>query len=123
MIQEAKSFKMHDPLSKQIIARRDMVFEENKRWECGAATEEIKTPTVLRDEDSCLEENKDINDAEEEHVNEAEREQGRKNVTGSYFSENGDAENDLLSPIKGRIRRAPCYLEEYITGEGLLESD
>jgi hypothetical protein len=43
---ESKAYRLFDPVSKEIIVSRDVVFEENKGWNWNMSREEI-TSDVL----------------------------------------------------------------------------
>nr|DAD19456.1 TPA_asm: hypothetical protein HUJ06_020919 [Nelumbo nucifera] len=103
--QESKAYRMYDPVSKKIIISRDMVFEEDKN--CAGLE--------WGDEDGSQE-----HDAE--HVHE-EEEQVVDGATGSSSSSNEEAENNPSSPVQGRVRRAPTWMEDYVSGEGLSKEE
>lgn len=120
MAHESLAYKMYDPMSKKITVSRDVVFEEDKKWDWGATKDGTTVPALeWSDEDSLQEET--INEVDGN--DDAESEQAEDNATGSDFSANEEGENHLSSPVQGRIRRRPAHLQEYVSGEGLSESD
>ena len=49
--EESKAYRLYDLVSKKIVVRRDVIFEENKCWNWGKSNEEAKLDT-LKWEDS-----------------------------------------------------------------------
>lgn len=40
--EESKAYRLYNPISKKIIIRRDVVFEEGEHWDWGRSVKEIK---------------------------------------------------------------------------------
>ena len=44
-------------------------------------------------------------------------------ATGSSLSSSEEAEHNPPSPVQGRVRRAPTWMEDYVSGEELSEQE
>lgn len=40
--EESKAYRLYDPVSKKIVVSRDVVFDENERWDWKKSAEEMK---------------------------------------------------------------------------------
>jgi len=138
---ESKAYRLYDPAAKRVIISRDVVFEENESWNWMQSTDEVKND-VFTWEDSDDGEISDYDDEEDsnnEHVDEAgpdTEELGRDNEhveeTGQGTEELG-GEDDSAGPHTGeierediagsgeRVRRAPRWMEDYVSGDGIPE--
>lgn len=126
--QESKAYRMYDPVSKKVVVSRDVVFEEDKKWDWGDSTKEVEIPTfVWGDEDSLHDE--PINEEAEEQVEEEEQQDEDatneenehlvgNNASNPQVSSNEEVENTSSSPprVQGRDRRPPAYFEDYVSG-------
>lgn len=125
----SKAYRMYDPVSKKVIVSRDMVFEEDKKWEWDKLVEEANNMVLT------------WGDVEKQQGNEkgsvrAEEEQNEDdaNDSGLTLSEEADyngygsmsieaTAHSPPSPIQGRERKAPFWMEDYVSGEGLSEAE
>lgn len=128
---ESKAYRLFDPISKKIIVSRDVVFEENECWDWGRTEEEMRLD-VLEWGDSEDEEDRGEDEELEAEVNEEEEDGGvsSNGGTGSRSNSNGtnspsSESNEESSPSsdEGRVRNAPPWMQDYVTGEGLSEEE
>nr|DAD19628.1 TPA_asm: hypothetical protein HUJ06_021091 [Nelumbo nucifera] len=120
--EESKGYRLYDPVAKRVVTSRDVVFEENRQWEWDTSYEE----QVLVD----LEWGDDKNDTDDEH--EAE---GDENLEAASEEAVGDenhvAKRVVSNPVntgrsdvrERRVRQAPIWMEDYVSGEGLSEEE
>lgn len=109
---------MFNPVSKKIIVSRDVSFEEDKGWNWGRNVEEVKHDILVCEgnndsEDSTFE-------SEEEVVEDTETPADTVQEVETMTSTSSDSSNeDPPVHAEGRIRKAPNYLQDYESGEGL----
>ncbi|KAJ9547861.1 LOW QUALITY PROTEIN: hypothetical protein OSB04_020404 [Centaurea solstitialis] len=117
--EESKGYKMFEPETKAIIINIDVVFEEAEIWDWGRTQEEVKNDIL------------DWGDVDEEIY---ESSDGESEDESSYQEGDGSTSNTLsdigtssgtTSPTvpERRATRAPAYLHDYISGEGLSEDE
>lgn len=106
---ESKGYRLYDPVSKQIVISRDVIFEEEKTWNWDASYEEqIQLHLEWGDEE---------HSSEEEENEETE---GSEEIVPT--SRNLDVpETSHAREI--RNRRAPVWMADYFTGDGLNDED
>lgn len=107
-IEETKAYRMYDPDSKRIIISRNVIFEEEEKWEWGKSSEEAPINNLKW---------------EEEGKQDEEKQEGDKNV--SYNLDNSDppTPTNLTSPDQGRKRNEPTRIKDYVSGEGLSDEE
>ena len=113
---ESKAYIMYNPVSKKIIISRDVVFEEEKKWDWGTIVEGAECVGLECGDANVLEENAAERVCEEEE--QFEEEQVEDDDTSSSLDE-----DDYMSPVQGRIRKKPTCMEDYTSGEGLSEEE
>jgi len=107
---ESKAFKMFDPVEKKFHINRDVIFEEDKKWnweDVGYSSEESIE----------LEWENDYEDVEN-----AEEAEEAEEYTDDVPSLNNPATGETISTT-GRVRKPPILYADYITGEGLLDTE
>lgn len=107
------------PFHTKIIISRDVVFEEDQKWRWDDSYKQA----ILAD----LEWEEDEETSTEEETNGEESEVDRNmEENGSNDSESlieGDASDVDNSPPAGRTRRAPAWMRDYETGQGLFDEE
>lgn len=128
--EESKGYKMINPFTKKITISRDVIFEENEGWDWESTKEETRD---ILDWGEAYEENfnQDEESEEEEEANLDEGGTIDENVTSgdattSSSSDTADENTtygiDAATPLV-RERKAPAYLDDYTSGEGLSEDE
>lgn len=114
--EESKGYKMINPTTKKVIISRDVVFEEEESWDWGRTEEEARNDILDWGEAS----------DEEAYASSDESEDG------DSHQEEGESADGLSSISSGattptlpekRVTRAPPYLQDYTSGEGLSEEE
>lgn len=113
--EESKAYRLYDPTAKRVIVSRDVVFEENESWNWRRSDKDVRSD-VFTWVDSDDEEISDY-DEEEEEEGEDEEEQVEEADSGT---EELEGENDAATPEE-RVRRAPRWMEDYVSGAGLFD--
>ncbi|OIW17186.1 hypothetical protein TanjilG_18141 [Lupinus angustifolius] len=108
--EESKAYRLYDLASKGIVVSRDVVFEENLSWNWGRKIEVVKLD-VLEWGDENEQNEFDIGNEEENGEHDEE--------DGATLSSSESLGQSPPSSNKGRSRRPPVWMEDYITGEGL----
>jgi len=106
---ESKAFKMFDPVEKKVHISRDVIFEEDKKWnweDVGYSGEESIELEWENDHE-------DVENAEE--AKEAEE------YTDNVPSPNNPPTGETIATT-GRVRKPPIWYADYITGEGLSDT-
>lgn len=120
---ESKVYRLYDPLTKKIIISRDVVFEEDECWDWGNNKEDCRLDVLEWNDDSHVHEPADNNGHDDGHDT---------TDSGEAFSSLNDSEDNTPSGLdddsspslnQGRERRAPGWMDDYETGEGLGLSD
>ena len=103
---ESKAYRLYDPITKKIVISRDVIFEEEKSWDCDKNYEE-QVVAVLEWGDNTTINNEDENDTEDVAV----------------ISPNPIDEESAPSSNQGRVRRPQVWMIDYEMGEGLFKED
>lgn len=107
--EESKAYRLYDPISKTVVTSRDVIFEEEEKWDWSA--DEKGLSDVL---DWGEEEDQNREDAAEEIEEEVE------------IEEHLNVEN-LNSPQpeirEQRERRAPIWMQDYESGERISDGE
>lgn len=106
--EESKAYRLYDPVSNKVVVSRDVIFEENEGWNWGRGIEEAKIDLLKWEENN-------IDESGEEAEEEAEQERVEES------SEEGEINTQLGS--RGRNRREPVLMKDYVTREGLSEEE
>lgn len=115
MSEESKAYRLYDPVSKKIIVSRDVFFEENECWDWGRSNEEARLD-ILEWGDS-NEEGSELNQSEAESEEEmAATEEGGEVSLSSSESSGENSPTSAESSPEGRNRRAPFWMEDYVSG-------
>lgn len=140
---ESNAWRLYDPVSKKILISKDVVFEEEEEWDWGRTEEEIKQDTLEwedkdesdgdGDDDQNNEENggtsSDNSDSNLHDGMYEDNSESNTNSLGSSLTEsppnepNPDTHGELTEGRSVRGRRAPSWMADYETGEGLFEDD
>lgn len=109
--EESKAYRLYNPISKRIIISRDVIFEEEEQWNWERSFEDDRR-FDLEWEDGNGEEVEDSDDGSEE-----------ENVASSVRDEfsDGNEEDEVAPPMTPRVRRAPAYLNDFVSGDGLSD--
>ncbi|RDX76067.1 hypothetical protein CR513_43981, partial [Mucuna pruriens] len=118
-ILELKAYRLYDPFSQKTIVIRDVVFEENKSWDCDKIHKEVILVDMNWDDNKkesdkhCDEVENSINDDSEE-----------RDLNEEHSSNASESKN--LSPkyhLDERTRQPPTWLQDYVSGKDLLEEE
>lgn len=135
--EESKGYRLYDPKTKKIIISRDVVFEETKSWNWEEDQNHHHSDSELtwNDDDATWEEseddeNRDGEEAEQSMEVPGELEQPVE-IAGEVVGEleqhveiAGEGQNDQTVRVRvERNRRAPHYLNDYITGNESEEKE
>lgn len=122
---ESKAYRLFDPVARKIIVSRDVSFEEDKGWNWGRTAEEVKHDVLIWEGSNDSEDASSEN--EEEAVVEGTETAGVTDqdaeATTSTSSDSSNEDASVHATAEGRSRRAPNYLQDYETGEGLSEDE
>lgn len=112
---ESKAYRLFDPTTNKICTSRDVVFEENIGWDWKRSKEEVISD-VLEWGDT-----RNYEDSEEDDEAEPERE----NNISTTSRENSTSSSEESSPnsLMERHRKAPIWMSDYVSGEGLSEEE
>ncbi|KAK9928322.1 hypothetical protein M0R45_025465 [Rubus argutus] len=118
--EKSKGYKMYDPVGDKVIISRDVVFEEDRMcdWDTNYEKDqlmELEWGDIDEQEAAEIEGEGGVGDVnvQEEEV---EREINEADVVAPAREEN-------LVVREGRIRRAPIWTVDYVSGEGLSEEE
>lgn len=102
---ESKAFKMFDPVEKRIHISRDVIFEEDKKWNWEAVGYSGEESIELEWENNY------------ESVEEAEE---TEEYTDDVPSPNNPSTGETITTTS-RVRKPPIWSADYTTGEGLSD--
>lgn len=120
--EESKAYRLYDPTAKKVIVSRDVVFEEDESWNWGRNDKDVRCD-VFTWVDSDDGEISDYNEKEEESEDEEEHVEGVGPGTEELAdpgTEELAGEDDVATPGE-RVRRAPRWMEDYVSGAGLSD--
>lgn len=113
--EESKGYRLYDPVSKKIVISRDVVFEEDKKWNWDESYQE---QTLLD-----LEWGDEKEHGEDEPEGDAELDAEESSVEDvPVVLRRPDVENPEPSNAV-RTRRPPVWMGDYFSGEGLSDED
>lgn len=121
--EESKAYMLYDPISKKIVISRDIVCAEDEKWDWRRSAQEMKDDVLECGDDNEIE-NDENDDVEAEEEGEDEEGEQAGNINNS--SQNELSEEELPSPpspIQGRNRRQPVWMNDYMTGAGLSDGE
>jgi hypothetical protein len=109
--EESKAYRLYNPISKRIIISQDVIFKEEEQWNWERSFEDDRR-FDLEWEDGNGEEVEDFDDGSEE-----------ENVASQVRDESSDdnEEDEADPPMTPRVRRAPTYLNDFVSGDGLSD--
>lgn len=106
--EESKGYRLFDPIAKKVVVSRDVIFEEEKKWDW----DEKQTVPDLEWDDG--EDKERVSENENEEImNEEVREIG----------DGSDGEERMTEMIQPRERRPPGWMDDYASGEGLSDDE
>lgn len=114
---ESKAYKLFDPITKKITISKDVKFEENACWKWEQSKGEAQSD-VLDWEDKNSDANKELELEEDSDSNTS----NTISQTGGNSSATSSGGSEPNSPTC-RSRRAPTWMSEYTTREGLSEEE
>ncbi|RVW84289.1 Retrovirus-related Pol polyprotein from transposon TNT 1-94 [Vitis vinifera] len=127
---ESKGYKLYDPVAKKVVTSIDIVFEEDRQWEWDTSYEEQvlvdlewgdddKNDTKDNEGDENLKAASEGNEEAEGNENQA----AANDVGDAAATDASDAPAEGSNAMERRVRRAPIWMEDYISGEGLSEGE
>ena len=122
--EESKAYRLYNPVSRKVITSRDVIFAEDEKWEWGVKNAEQSDVLEWGDEKADMLETDGLSD--EEAVRSPDHSEERENAEaeGSAHVDTGNEEaEDSSNPVQGRNRREPSWMQDYVSGEDLLEED
>jgi hypothetical protein len=110
--EESKAYRLFDPISNKIVINRDVIFEEEGKWDWKTAETESKSDIL-----ACNDEGRTTEGEHEEEV-EADREEQQEEqpATADPDSENSDAPDFDPEMPQRRNRRRPAWMHDYESG-------
>ncbi|RDY04492.1 hypothetical protein CR513_11796, partial [Mucuna pruriens] len=111
---ESKAFRLFDPVARKIIVSKDVNFEEDKGWNWGRTTDEVKCDALNW---------KDNVEGEMSSESDEEDGEGAKTIKRQNQQLQHEVTHLMKLHAERRIRRAPNYLQDYEIGEGLLKDE
>jgi transposase InsO family protein len=131
---ESKAWRLYDPISKKIIVSKDVVFEEEKGWDWGRSTEEIKRDILEwgDEEDIVTDQNEELGETSTNNLSSSSGNSSNSNISNSSSNksnsptvsppnEPSSGDNELVEGRGMRERREPIWMEDFETGEGLSD--
>jgi len=101
---ETKAYKLFDPITKNVIIGKDMIFKEDKSWNWDKGRVE-STPTTL-----------DMDYQDEEEIGQEEEESDNVEVTPQRVEESGNVEltPPLIATIESQMQQSESVRPEKI---------
>lgn len=108
--EESKAYRLYNPVTKKVIISRDVVFDEEISWKWDKSYEEQLLVDLEWGDDETNKTKNRTSKSGNEDDNGVE-----ESRAVPYEFENGEG--------RSRVRRAPVWMRDYETGEGLFEED
>lgn len=115
MIEGTKAYRLYDPVEKKIVISRDVVFEEDKKWNWDKNYEkeiildlECDGDGELHNSDEQWDNNAGVNEEEEAEENRGNPEEAKENP--------GNTENSSVRSST-RVIKTPVWMQDYTSGE------
>lgn len=122
--EKSKGYRLYDPNGRRIVISRDVIFEEERRWNWSVDYEEqVLLDLEWGDTKSDMDEEEETDGTEGEIRDEIEEVVGSGDEVIQAIRNEQDAEIGSSNARGKRDRRTPSYLEDYTTGEGLSEEE
>lgn len=108
--EESKANRMYDPKSKKIVISRDVIFEEGEKWDWGSISKEaVVTNFKWENEENEIEKDVEVDEGDQNRTIDS-------NVSPTTPVE-------IASPVQGRRRRQPIWMQDYVSGDGLSDEE
>lgn len=118
---ESKAYKLFDPIAKKIVMSRDVVFDEGESWNWKRSEEEVKLDVLDWGDDDYEDDEHDLSNLDEDEESPEGNQDELSARTDSY---GGSGESSSSSSPSGpRVKRAPSWMQDYESGEGLSEGE
>ena len=114
----SKAYRLYDPIQKKIVISRDVIFEEDQRWNWDAEFEEQQELII----------DSEVGPRSEtlvEQLQEQQPQEDELNDESPTFIADPD-QTTVTSPVgepSTRIKRTPIWMQDYRTGEELSENE
>ncbi|CAL9016687.1 unnamed protein product [Prunus brigantina] len=118
---ESKAYRLFDPITKKIVISRDVVFDEGESWNWKRSEEEVKLDVLDWGDDDYEDDEHDLSDSDEDEES-AEGNQDESSAQTDSYGGSGESSSSS-SPSGPRVRRAPSWMQDYESGEGLSEEE
>ncbi|KAM0043888.1 putative RNA-directed DNA polymerase [Helianthus debilis subsp. tardiflorus] len=125
--QESKAYRLYDPAVKKIVISRDVLFDEEGKWDW--KTEETKvTKLIIGEEEAST----SANEVHAEEVNSPLIDQMQSTPSQADSPNSPEQGGCVSAPMaeqssqaepSSRIRKPPVWMNDYQTGEELLEEE
>lgn len=109
--EESKAYRLYNHISKRIIINRDVIFEEEEQWNWERSFEDDRRFNL---------EWEDGNGGEVEDSDDGSEEENVASPVRDEFSD-GNEEDEATPPMTPRVRRAPTYLNDFVSSDGLSD--
>jgi hypothetical protein len=117
----SKAYKLFDPIAKKIIISKYVMFDEGENWNWGRSEEEVKLDVFDWGDDYYEDDEHDLNDLDKDEES-AEGNQDESSAQTDSYGGNGESPSSF-SPSGPRVRRAPSWMQDYKSREGLSEEE
>lgn len=114
MSEESKAYRLFDPIAKKVVLSKDVVFEENESWNWGRTNEEVKLDMLEWGDSDSDEERSDSAGSEDKEEEEDQQEE---------VPSSNECELSSPSSPEERNRRAPMWMQDYVSGERLSKEE
>lgn len=125
--EESKAYRLFDPIAKKVIISRDVIFEEEKQWDWDASYEEQLIVDLDWAENDSDDEDKSRNGNSGEVPGSIDKGIEEENNSSNSDNENMESEEtdegEMMHLRESHERRAPAWMVDYTSGEGLSEDE
>ncbi|GJV88201.1 retrovirus-related pol polyprotein from transposon TNT 1-94 [Tanacetum coccineum] len=117
---ESKAFKMFDPVENKAHVSRDVIFEEEKKWNWDDSySSEQNLELEWEDEYECVENEIEDEEVESEELEDNENQNEEENADDSP----SPTQIDIGAATSSRPRRPPVWQADYTSGEELSDDE
>ncbi|CAM8965989.1 unnamed protein product [Rhodiola kirilowii] len=125
---ESKAYRLFDPVTKKIVISKDVIFEENERWNWNLSPEEKKDDVFAWGDDIEADLDQTIEEDGEGTIPLTSSSSSESSLSTDLISSSPTSHENISSiedqqQIGPRSRKEPVWMRDFVSGEGISEEE